>query len=276
MPTVRQIAHEGKSRPGTSVHRTTTYRSSMVGQLSRLDAHPRSILTAAAIGGLMLFAIGPVDAATVDVQAVNYEFLPASRTVTVDDTVRWTFTGEIHTVTSGVPGVPVANGFNSGQRDGGSFEVKFERPGTFPYFCEIHSEQMFGTITVKAATATPRPTPRPTPTQEPTARPTQRPTARPTTAATETPSGAPSATPTALPTESPVASVPPTASPTPSPTASSSGPAATPSQTPAPTPAPDTGAASSSLDPVAVIAGAVVIGLLGLGGFALARRSRSA
>lgn len=246
----------------------------MVGQLSRLDDHGRSILAAAAIGGLMLFAIGPVDAATVNVQAVNYEFVPASRTVTVDDTVRWTFTGEIHTVTSGIPGAPVANGFNSGQRDGGSFEVKFERPGTFPYFCEIHSEQMFGTITVKAATATPRATPRPTPTQRPTVKPTQRPTARPTTAPTETPSTTPSATPTALPTQSPAVSDLPTALPTPSPTAASASPSAAASQTPAPTPSPNPGAASSSLDPVAVIAGAVVIGLLVAGALALARRSR--
>jgi plastocyanin len=245
----------------------------MAAQSTWLAGRRLSIL-AAAIGGLMLFVIGPVDAATVDVQAVNYEFVPASRTVTVDDTVRWTFTGEIHTVTSGVPGVPVVNGFNSGQRNGGSFEVKFERQGAFPYFCEIHSEQMFGTITVKAATATPRPTPRPTPTQRPTGKPTQRPTVRPTTSPTETPTSAPSATPTALPTQSPAVSDLPAALPTPSPTAPSTAPTATPSQTPAPIPAPDAGAASSPLDPVAVIAGAVVIGMLVAGGLALARRSR--
>jgi Plastocyanin len=116
-------------------------------------------LLAGAIAGLVLLVAGSVQAATVTVAAMNYEFQPASRTVAVGDVVRWTFSGDPHSVTS-------RDGlFDSGVTNpGGSFQFKFVTAGTYRYYCQVHPEQMFGTIVVKAS-ATPKPTVRSTPRQ---------------------------------------------------------------------------------------------------------------
>lgn len=224
------------------------------------------MVAAIAIAGTMLLAIGSVQAGTVSVKAVNFEFQPPSRTVKVGDVVRWTFEGDTHTVTSGTSGVP-DDRFDSGfEVPGGSFQVTFDRAGTFSYFCRIHS-QMTGEIIVKAgATPTPRPTPRQTP------KPTARPTARPTAATTEAPT--PTEAPTASPTESAAPSAVPTVSPTLSPAAASSGPGGSVAPSPAPSIVPGEGDAAASMDPAAIVAIAIVIGLLVAGGLALARRSR--
>jgi plastocyanin len=133
-----------------------------------------SLLIAASIAGLLIVGYGPVDAATVTVAAINFEFQPVSRTVKEGDVVRWTFTGDPHTVTSGTPASPDGR-FDSGIKDaGGSFQLTFDTAGTYRYFCQIHPEQMTGTIVVTAGT---EPTPKPT--AKPTATATARPTARP-------------------------------------------------------------------------------------------------
>ena len=105
---------------------------------------------------MLLATLGSVDAATVTVASVNFRFEPANRTVNAGDVVRWTFAGDPHTVTSGAPGAPDGR-FDSGIKDpGGSFQVTFDSAGSFPYFCQIHPEEMFGTIVVRAG---PAPTP---------------------------------------------------------------------------------------------------------------------
>lgn len=225
------------------------------------------------LGGLIMLTVGPVRAATVTVAAVNFEFQPASRSVRVGDVVRWTFTGDPHTVTSGTPGSPDGQ-FDSGIEDpGGSFRVTFDQPGTYRYFCQIHAEQMTGTIVVTAGAA---PTPRPTP--SPTARPTTRPTATPTAGPTATPTAAPSAasaTPLATPdaaTTPPEASPPPTSSP-----ASSDGPSPAPttdaSASPEPTAGPGDADAAGGIGPGAIVAGLLVVVLLVTGGLVVARRA---
>jgi plastocyanin len=68
------------------------------------------------------------------------QFSPANRTITVGDTIVWSFTGGTHTTTS--------TGFwDSGERSSGSFSRQFNSAGSFGYFCDIHSF-MTGTITV--------------------------------------------------------------------------------------------------------------------------------
>src|SRR5260221_7310615 len=144
---------------------------------------------------VMLVGTG-VQATTVTVAAMNFEFSPASRTIAVGDTVHWTFSGDPHSVTS-------RDGlFDSGiTNPGGSFQFRFTTAGTFRYFCQVHPEQMFGPIVVKAASATPRPTGRPT--VKPSPQPTVRPTVRPSPTATP----APTPTPTSAPSESPAPSL---------------------------------------------------------------------
>ena len=96
----------------------------------------------------------------------NYDFAPASRTITAGDVVRWTFSGDQHSVTS-------RDGlFDSGIKDpGGSFQFTFTTAGTYRYYCLVHPDLMSGTIVVKAAAATPRPTVRADAETEPEAQP---------------------------------------------------------------------------------------------------------
>ncbi len=253
-----------------------TYDRSMVTRWSRAGAKRRAGLLATSIPVLLLLGVGLVQAATGTVAAVNFEFQPASRAVKEGDIVRWTFSGDPHTVTSGTPGYPDGR-FDSGiVNPGGSFQVTFDAAGTYPYFCQIHPEQMIGTIVVtEGAAPTPAPTAKPTakPTARPTAKPTARPTAAPTVAATAAPTAPP--TPSATASESPAPrSASPTAPPTGSPAASSSALGAVPPSA-APGEAGGDGETAAAGDPIPIVVGVVVLGLLAAGGFALARRARA-
>jgi plastocyanin len=120
----------------------------------------------AAFGAVALVVLGAVAvaAASAPVAAVNYEFTPSAITVSVGDTVVWTMSGDGHTVRSGTVGAdnighasdgPLDSGF---KRAGESYSFTFAQAGTYEYFCEIHPEQMKGTITVIAAPAGASPT----------------------------------------------------------------------------------------------------------------------
>lgn len=179
-------------------------------------------------------------ASTSTIAVRNFQFAPDSISVSVGDTVSWTFSGAPHTVTSGSPGAPDGH-FDSGiVNPGGTFKVTFSTPGTFPYFCQVHPEQMSGTVVVVAlpggaptpgptprptprATAAPTPTPRPTPTPGPTPRPTPRATATPTRTVPPTPSASPSpaATPSGGPSPAATASASRASSAAPLPVATS-------------------------------------------------------
>lgn len=68
--------------------------------------------------------------------------------VAVGVSVTWTNKDNVpHTVTAGAPGAE-SGVFDSGViNQGGSFSFTFDREGTFPYFCKIHTS-MQGTVTV--------------------------------------------------------------------------------------------------------------------------------
>jgi plastocyanin len=78
----------------------------------------------------------------------DFDFSPASRSVTVGTTVTWTNTGQApHTVTAD------DGTFDSGTLDPGKdFSFTFDTPGTFTYHCNIHP-RMKGKIVVKEANA---------------------------------------------------------------------------------------------------------------------------
>ena len=116
-------------------------------------------------GVVVLGVVGAaaVVAASVPVAAVNYEFNPSSITISVGDTVVWTMSGDGHTVRSGTVGAdnighpsdgPLDSGFKG---PGESYSFTFAEAGTYQYFCEIHPEQMTGTVTVVAAPASESP-----------------------------------------------------------------------------------------------------------------------
>lgn len=205
---------------------------------------------------LLVLLAGSVQARTFTVDAVNYKFLPESETITVGDVVHWTFAGEPHWVTAR------DGSFDSGQMNpGGSYQFRFSKAGTYPYYCRIHPEEMVGTIVVRAS-ATPKPTVARTP------RPTTRPTATPGPTPTPASSPAPSATPSE------------TAQSTPSaPATATAGASVAIVETPPPSiapasPNPDAGLPAGASDPAPVVLlGLAVVVLVG-GGLIATRRRR--
>jgi plastocyanin len=142
---------------------------------------------------------GSARAANVPVSISGFAFAPATKTVSVGDTVTWTNneTSVPHTATSDSGVTPA---FDTGTiAAGSSASVTFMQAGTFAYHCSIHPS-MHGTIVVEsapaAATATaPQPTttsapagttPAQSATPPPTATSTPRPTAT-TPSSTSTP-----------------------------------------------------------------------------------------
>ena len=75
----------------------------------------------------------------VNVQVSNNEFTPAVAKIKVGQTVRWTWAGGTHNVVSG-PDCDTEDGnFKSGApQGGGTFDKKFEKAGSFPYYCQPH------------------------------------------------------------------------------------------------------------------------------------------
>lgn len=106
---------------------------------------------AAAITGILLglLLVGPAFAATTSVSLTpDNTFTPASPSVSVGDTVTFTWNGGFHDVA-------FADGVNSGTphaNDGTTFSRTFDTAGTFAYVCTVHEALgMTGTITVQAA-----------------------------------------------------------------------------------------------------------------------------
>jgi glucose/arabinose dehydrogenase len=108
-------------------------------------------------------------AAPIDVSiAANGQlaFAPKDVTIQLGDTVRWTWAGDNHTVSSGTPGHP-DGAFESGLHNTGfTYSKAFTSAGTFSYYCKPHGSccQMVGSVAVAGATPTPTATPTPSPT----------------------------------------------------------------------------------------------------------------
>ena len=79
----------------------------------------------------------------------NIAFSPASKTIAVGTTIKWTNKDNTtHDVISGTPGNP-SGLFNSGDFSmNGEFTFTFSQAGTFPYYCSHHAG-MTGTIIVQ-------------------------------------------------------------------------------------------------------------------------------
>lgn len=74
----------------------------------------------------------------------DFGYDPSERRIRAGDTVVWTHEGDVsHTVTFS------GGGPDSGTlRAGDGYELTFDEPGTYRYFCRFHG-QMQGTITVE-------------------------------------------------------------------------------------------------------------------------------
>ncbi len=113
----------------------------------------RLMLVAGMVAVLVLgFAVGipgkEAKAANASVSITDFQFTPASVTVSVGDTVSWSNDSPTpHTVTSN------SGAFDSGIKNAGQgFSFTFTSAGTFAYSCTIHP-QMTGTVVVQAAAA---------------------------------------------------------------------------------------------------------------------------
>lgn len=79
------------------------------------------------------------DAAVTDIKIQNFAFSPATITVKVGTTVRWTnMDSATHTVTSGANRT-ADNKFDHTMPQGETFEYKFTAAGEYDYFCKPHS-----------------------------------------------------------------------------------------------------------------------------------------
>lgn len=197
----------------------------------------------AAILGAVLLSLAAAHAALGADRTVamsGAQFVPASVTVNVGDTVTWrNDDGIAHSARAD-------NGsFDTGIFSSGSRSHAFTQAGSFGYFCAVHPSTMRGTVTVAAA-ATPAPTP-PPPTPPPA---TARPTPAPTTAAPATASPSPSPSPSPVAPASPSAAPTASSTPSPSPLAVQASPTATPGSSP-----------PSDGDQTALVAAAVAAGI---------------
>ena len=150
--------------------------------------------------GLLLAAAAiavPAVAKNADVGIVDLSFQPATITVDAGDTVTWTVTkaiGQQHSVTSGKPGdADAGKVFDSGitlQNNGDTYQFKFDTPGTYDYYCQVHPTQMLGQVIVTAAGAS-----APAATQAPAA--TEAPAQSAAPAGSEAPAASPGSSPAA-------------------------------------------------------------------------------
>ena len=125
------------------------------------------------VATFLLISASWATAATIDVTVAPGDaliFSPSIVTIQPGDTVKWTWQGPDHSVTSGIPG-GATDQFDSGILNAGAtFTFTFSDPGTFKYFCKPHGLccGMTGSVIVASGTPTPSPSPSPSPTPNPT------------------------------------------------------------------------------------------------------------
>jgi plastocyanin len=139
----------------------------------RVPALAATVLIIASLA--LAFVLRNAAAAEVSVEAGNnyfcsstFEFGLCETAVTAGDTVTWTLSGGVHTVTlcdESFTQCPPAGGWDSGVLEAGdSYSQTFAAPGSYPYYCALHPSDMRGRIAVTAATPSPTAAPSATPT----------------------------------------------------------------------------------------------------------------
>src|SRR5437016_2179334 len=109
----------------------------------------RPVLSSACSYWLLLVVLWgfSVGAATTNVNVENYDFSPASVSISVNDAVQWNWVSGTHSSTS-------SSGLwdSTVQSAPYSYSLAFPSIGNFPYFCSVHqSLGMSGSITVSSA-----------------------------------------------------------------------------------------------------------------------------
>jgi plastocyanin len=94
---------------------------------------------------------GPDTSPSATVTVKSNVFEPSELRVNAGDTVEWRWAGGVHNVVSGTNCTEDGQ-FKSGDPvSGGTFERRFDTPGTYDYFCMPHcaSDNMVGRIIVE-------------------------------------------------------------------------------------------------------------------------------
>jgi len=106
----------------------------------------RGALLAAALAICTGTLASAAAAPAIEVRIDNFSFSPQALTVAVGATVTWVNRDDIpHTVVStATPPVFKSKPLDTDDK----FSFKFEKPGTYPYFCSLHPK-MTGTVTVR-------------------------------------------------------------------------------------------------------------------------------
>ena len=223
-------------------------------RLPRLD-RTLAVLAAAGLVPLALAADQTVQVGP------GLSFSPALVTVAPGETVTWNF-NETHTSTSDSPTGPET--WDSGLLSSGTFAHTFQTPGSYPYYCALHSfpggTMMNGVVQVSGAGTTPTSTATSIPSASPTPTPTLTPAVLTPTVTAIAPASPTATTPTvtAIPTVTPISP----ASPTPTSTAPPPGPSATPVSGPSAAGVPDLGGGMRILFGIALAASGIAALLL--------------
>jgi plastocyanin len=112
---------------------------------------------------LFLASKAHADTFTVHVGQTAMSYTPNSLSIATGDTVNWIWHGTApypayHSVTAGTPTVPTPAVFDSGTvRAPHTFSHTFVTAGNYPYFCQVHTTMMTGSITVVGPAPTPTP-----------------------------------------------------------------------------------------------------------------------
>ena len=104
-----------------------------------------SVFAAAILLGSSHAVAADAPPATVEIRIDNFSFGPASVTVPAGTQVTWVNHDDIpHTITSDDKTTFKSHPLDTDEK----FVFKFDKPGTYPYFCSIHPK-MTATVVVK-------------------------------------------------------------------------------------------------------------------------------
>ena len=101
------------------------------------------------ISGISFITLAEATVHTVNI--MNFSFTPSSFTASVGDTVKWVWIGGSHTTTSTSVPSGAATWSNPMNSSSTTFEYVITTPGTYNYWCAIHTTMMEASFTVTPA-----------------------------------------------------------------------------------------------------------------------------
>jgi len=91
----------------------------------------------------------------ITVSVMNFSFSPASFTATVGDTIKWVWVAGTHTTTATTIPLGAASWDHPIDASNTEFEYVITAPGTYNYWCSIHTTMMEANFTVTPASVQP-------------------------------------------------------------------------------------------------------------------------